>query len=266
MGVRRMTQPLALHEYDRQPIRVLLVCNERVVRAALRALIDGQTETMVVGEVDHLDDAFSAILSDRPDVTVLDPDRYQDEGVADLLRTAMTRTRIILLTGSPDAMPMAKALENGAAGLVLKQQPPEILIKAINKVYAGELWLDRAASADVIAELSRQGHVENENPGAVRAALLTRREREVVRLVGEGLRNSQIARRLCISEVTVRNHLTSTFRKLEVANRFQLVAYAFQHGLATLPSRAGSAAPRSDRRVVDLQDENFQRERSERLI
>ena len=260
-----MTQPLALHEFDRQPIRVMLVCHERVIRAALRALIDGQSETVVVGEVDHLDDALAAIAADRPDVTVLDPDRYRNDGVADLLRAAMTKTRIIVLTGSANAMPMAEALENGAAGLVLKQQPPETLLKAINKVYAGEFWLDRAASADLIAELARSGHTgSNDAPAAGRAALLTRREREVVKLVGEGLRNSQIANRLSISEVTVRNHLTSTFRKLEVANRFQLVAYAFQHGLASLPSRTGSSAAPRDGRVLDMHGEDVQKERADR--
>ena len=258
-----MTQPLALHDFDRQPIRVLLVCNERVIRAALRALIDGHTDTVVVGEVEHLNGALNAIVSDRPDVTVLDPDHYRDEGVADLLRAAMTQTRIILLTGSADSMPMAEALENGAAGLVLKQQPPETLMKAITKVYAGELWLDREPSAEMIAELSRPGNGEHGDPATERAALLTRRERQVVILVGEGLRNSQIANRLNISEVTVRNHLTSTFRKLEVANRFQLVAYAFKHGLATLPSRAGAAATERDR-AAGLPVDDFLRERSAR--
>jgi len=74
-----------------------------------------------------------------------------------------------------------------------------------------------------------------------------------VMLVGEGLRNSQIADRLCITEVTVRNHLTSTFRKLEVANRFQLVIYAFQHGLASLPSRVNSPATMPTGRVLGYQ-------------
>ena len=132
-------------------------------------------------------------------------------------------------------------------------------------MYAGELWLDRTASADAIAELSRPGRGEHGEPAAGRAALLTRRERQVVTLVGEGLRNSQIANRLCISEVTVRNHLTSTFRKLEVANRFQLVAYAFQHGLATLPSRGSSTATKPDR-AAGSQVEDFLRERSARRI
>jgi DNA-binding NarL/FixJ family response regulator len=248
-----MTQPLALQDSQVRTISVLLVCNERVIRAALRALIDGQGGMTVVGEVDRLDDAIDQIVSERPDVTILDPDQYRGNGIADLLRAGMARTRVVLLTSSPNATPISEALENGAVGLVLKQQPPEVLIKAINKVYAGELWLDRTATARLIAELSPAAPAEPADPAAARVTLLTRREREVVTLVGEGLRNSQIADRLRITEVTVRNHLTSTFRKLEVANRFQLVIYAFQHGLASLPSRVSAAAGLPAARVLDYQ-------------
>ncbi len=261
-----MTQALPWQDSATGTIRVLLVCSERVTRAALRALIDGHPETSVVGDVDSLDVALTTILSDRPDVTVLDPDHYQGDDVADLLRASITETRILLLTGSPTSTPIAEALENGAVGLVLKQQSPEMLIKAIERVHAGELWLDRAATTRLIAELSGANHLEHSDPAIERAALLTRRERQVIMLVGEGLRNSQIAHRLYISEVTVRNHLTSTFRKLEVANRFQLVAYAFQHGLATLPSRASAAPAPSDRRVLEMPDEDFLRERSQRRV
>jgi DNA-binding NarL/FixJ family response regulator len=237
-----MSQSLAQHHFEPRAIRVLLVCNERVIRAGLRALIDGQIDTIVIGEVDGLDAAREVIAREYPDVTVLDPDHYPGDRVGEFLRAATTPTRIILLTGSPDSTSISSALENGAAGLVLKQQSPEFLVKAINRVYAGELWLDRTAAARLIAELSSAGdHGTAETP-ARRDALLTNRERQVIKLVSEGLRNSQIAKRLLISEITVRNHLTSVFRKLDVANRFQLVTYAFQHGLAALPTRADTRA------------------------
>ena len=98
--------------------------------------------------------------------------------------------------GSPGSTPIAEALENGAVGLVLKQQSPEILIKAINRVYAGEVWLDRTATARVIAELSARVMSSTSDPATTRTALLTKRERQVIMLVSEGLRNSQIAGRL----------------------------------------------------------------------
>ncbi len=223
---------------DVRPIRVLIVGNERVMRAALRALIDGQPGTHVIGEVEGLDTALAVIMSEQPDVTLVDPDHNGGADVlADLIRAAATKTRMILLTGSPDSTPVADALGNGAVGLVLKQQAPEVLIKAIGKVHDGELWLDRSVAARVLTELSRAGHGDRSDPDLAKAESLTKRERQVVTLVSQGLRNTQVAERLGISEVTVRNHLTSIFRKLEVTNRFELVIHAFRCGLASLPSR-----------------------------
>jgi len=252
-AVRRMSQWLTLPNSETTSIRVLLVCSERVIRAALHALIDGQFGTKVIGEVEHLDAALASILSEQPDVTLLDPDHYDGDDVTGLLQAVMTKTRIILLTSSPNSTSIAEALQNGAVGLVLKQQAPELLIKAITKVHAGELWLDRSATARLLAELSRPIPAAPRDPNAERIALLTRREHQVISLVGEGLRNSEVANRLCISEVTVRNHLTAIFRKLELTNRFQLVIYAFQHGLATLPSRAATDAALPDRHTLGYQ-------------
>lgn len=227
-----------------RPIRVLIVGNERVMRAALRALIDGQPGTHVIGEAEGLDTAVAVIMSEQPDVTLLDPDHYGSaEVLGDLMRAAMTKTRIILLTGSPDSRPVSEALGNGAVGLVLKQQAPELLIKAIEKVHDGELWLDRSVAARLLTELSSAAHDDRNDPDRTKAASLTKRERQVVTLVSQGLRNAQVAEGLSISEVTVRNHLTSIFRKLEVSNRFELVIQAFRGGLATLPSRMEPATP-----------------------
>lgn len=254
-----MTQRLPFHSSEARPIRVLLVCRERVIRAALRALIDGQTGTHVIGEVENLDTAQAAILSDRPDVTLLDPDHYGDDGVLTDLLQAVANTRTILLTGSPNSVSVSKALENGAAGLVLKQAAPEVLLKAIDKVHAGEFWFDRVATARLLAELSRTDGIERrdldteQNDPDEQRRPLTRRERQVVALVGEGLRNSQIADRLRISEITVRNHLTSTFRKLAIPNRFQLAIYAFQHGLATLPTHTLPIVASPNRRMLAME-------------
>jgi DNA-binding NarL/FixJ family response regulator len=238
---------------DVRPIRVLLVCRERVIRAALCALIDRQPATTVVGDVEGLDAARAAIVSARPDVTLIDPDLYAGDGaLTDLLRAAAGNTRIVLLTGTPDSAAVAEALENGAAGVVLKQQGPEVLLKAIDRVHAGELWLDRLVTARMLTGLSGAESSDRSDPDQAgrtdrrRLAPLTKREREIAALVGEGLRNTQIAERLHISEITVRNHLTSTFRKLRLTNRFQLVIYAFQHGLAAVPTASPEGPARSE--------------------
>jgi DNA-binding NarL/FixJ family response regulator len=226
---------------------VLLVGNERVMRAGLRALLDNQAGTTVVGEVEALDAALSLIISEQPDVTLLDPDHYSGaDFLPNVLRAAISKTRVVLLTGAPESASVAQALGNGAVGLVSKQQGPEVLMKAIEKVHAGELWLDRSVTARLLTELSRAGQAERSDPEAVKVASVTARERQVIMLVGQGMRNMQIANRLNISEVTVRNHLTSVFRKLELANRCELVVYSFRHGLATMPTPARPAAPQTE--------------------
>jgi DNA-binding NarL/FixJ family response regulator len=119
-------------------------------------------------------------------------------------------------------------------GLVLKEQAVEVLVQAVKKVHAGEAWLDPALVASVLTEMSVAVGQEA-GPEAARIARLTAREREVIALVVEGLKNSQIAERLSISRVTVSHHLTSIFHKLGVANRLELVTYAYRHGLTKPP-------------------------------
>jgi DNA-binding NarL/FixJ family response regulator len=119
-------------------------------------------------------------------------------------------------------------------GLVLKDKATEVLIKAIERVHAGEVWLDRSLTASVLSELSL-AETRKSNPEADKVATLTGREREIVELVSQGLKNKQIAERLFISEATVRNHLTSILSKLDLSDRFELALYAYRHHLAKPP-------------------------------
>jgi DNA-binding NarL/FixJ family response regulator len=116
---------------------------------------------------------------------------------------------------------------------VLKNEGPEVLIKAIRKVFAGEVWLDRTNSAAVLVRIARRQHTEDID--AAKIATLTRREHEIITLVGEGLKNGAIAQRLFVSEATVRNHLTSILDKLSLSDRFELADYAFRQGLVRYP-------------------------------
>ena len=107
------------------------------------------------------------------------------------------------------------------------------MIKAIKKVHHGEVWLDRLTMGSVLQEMTEEKQAD---PDQEKIASLTEREREVVSLVGEGLKNKQIAAKLFISETTVTHHLSSVFSKLAVSDRLELIIYAFRHGLAKLPS------------------------------
>src|SRR5207247_2084469 len=104
------------------------------------------------------------------------------------------------------------------------------LVKAIEKVYDGEVWLDRSMIASVLNTRARGDMSPEQSLYATQIATLTEREREVIQLIGEGLRNKEIAERLVISEATVRNHLTSIFAKIGVNDRFELVVFAYRYG------------------------------------
>jgi DNA-binding NarL/FixJ family response regulator len=119
-------------------------------------------------------------------------------------------------------------------GVVLKEDAADLLLKAIEKVYKGEAWLDRLTLGSLIFQMSSQ-EKETVDPRTRKIASLTDRERQVIALIAEGLKNRQIADRLFISHVTVTHHLSSIYGKLGVSDRLELVIYAFANKLAKMP-------------------------------
>jgi DNA-binding NarL/FixJ family response regulator len=122
-------------------------------------------------------------------------------------------------------------MQIGIMGLVTKTQRPEILIKSIKKVHAGEVWIERSILGDLLTRLIRIDKTPETGPNGAGLARLSSREKQVIILIGNGLKNKQIAAQLCISETTVRHHLTSIYSKLEVSDRLELLVYAHRHGL-----------------------------------
>ena len=220
-----------------RPIRILMIDDHAVLRAGLRMIIESRMGMVVVGEAENRRESLAAIAQEPPDIILLDLDLGDENGLDLLpeLLTAVRDARIILLTGIRDAEVQRRAILLGAMGLVSKQKAADTVIRAIEKVYAGEVWLDRAMIASILNDRVNPSVAPDQNTETLRIAKLTEREREVIRLIGEGIKNRQIAERMYISEATVRHHLTSVFAKLGVEDRFELVIYAFQHGLAKLP-------------------------------
>jgi NarL family two-component system response regulator LiaR len=249
-----------------QIIRILLVENQTIVRAGLKLILESQSGLNVVAEASTSSEAVAAAEQSQPDVVLLDLDPDGEIGhdcLIEILRV-VPQTRVLVLTGVGDLEMHYEAIYNGAMGLVRKFEQADVLLNAIRKVYADEVWLDGALMARLLRDLRRvrslQQPIEIRTNGtshekteryledrprlisykttpedAVKIAQLTDREREVVALVGEGLRNQQIADRLFISVITVRHHLSSVFSKLEVKDRFELAIYAYRHGLAQIP-------------------------------
>jgi len=222
----------------RKEIRLLLLGNLPIVRAGLRALIEAHDDLTVIGEASATDGALELNGNERPDIVLVDcdPDSANALDLLSELSTAEAPIPIILLTESQDSDFQQRAIKLGARGRVAKNQTPEILFKAIQKVQAGEVWFERVVMATALGEMSRQNGTKETNVEVARIETLSKREREVVVLIGEGLKNKQIADRLFISETTVQHHLSSIFGKLGVADRLELVIYAYRQGLVKLPS------------------------------
>jgi two-component system, NarL family, nitrate/nitrite response regulator NarL len=218
------------------PIRVLLIDDHVVMRIGLRMVIDSQLGLTVVGEATNRAEALQIATREPSDVILLDLDLGDENGLDFLpdLLAAAKGARVIVLTGLRDPQEYRRAVRLGAMGLVLKEQGPRVLAQAIKRVHAGQAWLDPALVATVLGEAAL-ARGRKTAPQAVEVAKLTERECAVIALICESLRNKQIAERLFISETTVVHHLTSIFSKLGVANRLELVIYAYSHGLAQPP-------------------------------
>ncbi len=220
------------------PTTVLIIDDHALVRSGLRMLIESRPGLSVVGEAGSREEALRIAFETRPDIVLLDLDLGGDSGLDFLpkLLESSDHGRVLVLTGLNDPEVHRRAIHEGAVGVVLKEKAAEVLIKAIEKVREGEVWLERSLMSRVISDWSRS---KKPDPEAPKIATLTTRERELINLVCEGLRNREIAEKLFISEATVRHHLTSIFGKLAVADRLELILYAFRQGLAKAPPGPG---------------------------
>lgn len=218
-------------------IRILLVDDHVVIRSALRILIESQESLTMVGEAGNRKEALEIARQEQPDIILLDIDLGGENGL-DLIPEfleADNNGRIVVLTGVRDPQVQQRAVSLGAMGLVQKDRAFEVLVGAIERVNAGEAWLDPSLMARVLTEMSGAGRNKTVDPEAAKIATLTDREREVLTLIGQGLKNKEIADKLFISEWTVRHHITSIFGKLEVSDRVELILYAYKRGLADPP-------------------------------
>lgn len=220
-----------------KPIRILLVDDHAVFRVGVRMIIQSKAGMSVVAEAGNCEEALAKAHEEQPDVILLDLDLGENNGISlisDLLAAA-SHARIIILTGVRDIEAHRKAILHGAMGIVRKEKTPDLLIKAIERVNAGEAWLDPVLMADVIGEVSHATRAAKPDLDADNIASLTRREMEVIAYIGSGLNTKEIAERLFISEKTVNHHLGAIFSKLGVSGRAELIVFAYRHHLCEPP-------------------------------
>lgn len=200
-------------------------------------LIDYNPTMKVIGVAGNRSEALALAASEQPDIIILDILLGDEDGLAILpeLREVAKDARVLVLTGLRGAEGQRRAMLAGAMGVVLKETAADVLIKAIGKVHQGEVWMDRLMMSSLLDEMTQAPEIDPEH---AKIASLTDREREVIALIAEGLKNKQIGQRLFISETTVTHHLSSIFSKLDVSDRLELVIYAFSRNLAKMPRKA----------------------------
>ncbi len=220
-------------------IRVVLADDQAVVRDGLQLLLSASGEIEVLAAARDGAEAVRLVLDHRPDVALLDLRMPELSGaqVTARLAEAAPEVRVLILTTFADDDAILPALRAGAAGYLTKDASGEELVGAIRDVAAGRTVLDPSVQRRLV-ELLRTGAPAEPDPEPPApepggpAEGLTRREIDVVRLVAEGLSNQQIARRLVVSEATVKTHLNHVLSKLSVDGRPGLVAWAWRSGLA----------------------------------
>jgi len=219
-----------------QKIRIVIVDDQLVVREGLRMLLENHPGIKVVAMASTRSEAIEIIAHEPADLIILDLELggYSALSFIPQLREAAARARILVLTGIRDSETHLNAAQLGAMGVVLKEDAADLLLKAIEKVYKGEAWLDRLTVGSLLWQLSSPDK-ESLDPQKKKISTLTEREQQVIALISEGLKNKQIAERLFISPTTVTHHLSSIYSKLGVTDRLELVVYAFANKLAKMP-------------------------------
>ncbi|MFD7341404.1 response regulator [Streptomyces violascens] len=213
-------------------IRVLLADDQLLVRAGFRALLDAQGDIEVVGEAADGEEALGLVRQLRPDIVLMDIRMPRLDGLAATRRITsepdLAAVKVVMLTTFELDEYVFEAIRAGASGFLVKDTEPEELLRAVRAVVDGDALLSPGVTRRLIAEFAARS---KEPAAADTLAELTEREREVMALVGIGLSNEEIARRLVVSPLTAKTHVSRAMVKLGARDRAQLVVMAYESGL-----------------------------------
>ena len=219
------------------PIRILIADDHQLLREGIRNFLSLEPDFEIVGEASNGEEAVTKAMALQPDVMLLDINMPKANGieVAGRLKESCPGVRILALTIHDDQNYMMNMIQSGAAGYLLKDVEPSMMVQAIRRVAAGESYVEPSLTKKLFQGITN--HEEKKKaptPGMMEGERLSAREIEVLRLIGKGMSNAEIARELYLSEKTVKNHLTNIFRKIDVTDRTQAVLFAIKHKIVNV--------------------------------
>ena len=213
-------------------IRVLLADDQSLVRAGFKALLDAQPDIEVAGESADGEEALRKVRELRPDIVLMDIRMPLVDGLAATRRITdepdLEHVKVVMLTTFELDEYVFEAIRSGASGFLVKDTEPDELLRAVRAVVGGDALLSPSVTRRLISEFAARS---KEPTNTVSLAELTEREREVMALVGIGMSNEEIARRLVVSPLTAKTHVSRTMVKLGARDRAQLVVMAYESGL-----------------------------------
>lgn len=238
-GPRRPTDEFT-YLVSQTPTSILIADDQAMVRGGFRALLDAETDFMVVGEASNGTEALELVRQYRPDIVLMDIRMPGLDGLhATRLITAdpmLANTRVLVLTTFDLDEYIFGALRAGASGFLLKGMEPSELISAVRVIARGDMLLAPVATRLLIETYIQAGAPASSEYPVALSTEVTERETEILALLAKGLSNAEIADRLVISPFTVKSHISSLLMKHALRDRVQLVVLAYETGLVQLSS------------------------------
>lgn len=211
-------------------IRILIADDHSMVREGLKQLVELEDDIIVVAQAGNGSEAIEKIIEYKPDVVLLDINMPEMNGleVLSYLNNNAIEANVLILTIHNEIEYLYKAVEIGVKGYVLKDSESDVLIRAIRSVYEGDSYIQPNMASLLFKKMNNEEAVNAQN------TRLTKREVEVLKLITEGLLNKEIAHKLCISEKTVKNHVSNIFKKIEVSDRTQAAVFAIKNNIVEI--------------------------------
>ena len=218
---------------SRQKIKITILAKYNLIRQSLQTLLNDDRELNVVDTAGTNSELIEKVATRNPDVVLIF--LMENEGknieVLDGLRKIAPQVKVVILSSPNSLLDQPAALKSGVTGIVGTHQSPRSLIRVIRQVAEGEVWLNQKLLTQLLDNNFNTTSGKSKNKGLVRGDELTSRELEVIEMIGLGMNNKVISKKMFISEATVRHHLSSIYGKLNVEDRLNLAIYAYKRGI-----------------------------------